>query len=51
MNWFILLSFSPLSSPEVELYDYIKEEVGFRLSDRVFDIKKEFKNALDFGKS
>lgn len=36
-------------SPDVALYDYLKDEVGFRLSDRIFDIKKEFKNALDLG--
>lgn len=36
-------------SPDVELYDYIKDEVGFRLSDRIFDIKREFKNAADIG--
>lgn len=34
---------------DVNLYDYIKEEVGYRLSDRVFDVKKEFKHALDLG--
>lgn len=31
------------------LYDYLKEEVGFRLADRVFDIKREFKTAADIG--
>ncbi|XP_011310474.1 NADH dehydrogenase [ubiquinone] 1 alpha subcomplex assembly factor 5 [Fopius arisanus] len=35
--------------PEVKLYDYLKEEVGFRLADRVFDIKREFQCALDLG--
>lgn len=35
--------------PDVELFDYIKDEVGFRLSDRIFDIKREFKNAADIG--
>jgi len=34
---------------DVELFDYIKEEVGFRLSDRVFDVKRQFKNAIDLG--
>lgn len=34
---------------DVALYDYIKDEVGFRLSDRIFDIKREFKNAADIG--
>uniref|UniRef100_A0A336LU23 Arginine-hydroxylase NDUFAF5, mitochondrial n=1 Tax=Culicoides sonorensis TaxID=179676 RepID=A0A336LU23_CULSO len=36
-------------SEDVELYDYIKEEVGYRLSDRVFDVKRQFKNAVDLG--
>ncbi|KAL7736741.1 hypothetical protein ACLKA6_015594 [Drosophila palustris] len=34
---------------DVALYDYLKEEVGFRLADRVFDIKREFKTAADIG--
>ncbi|XP_017473488.1 PREDICTED: NADH dehydrogenase [ubiquinone] 1 alpha subcomplex assembly factor 5 [Rhagoletis zephyria] len=33
----------------VELYDYLKEEVGFRLADRIIDIKREFTNAADIG--
>lgn len=37
------------NSTDVALYDYLKEEVGFRLADRVFDIKREFKNAADIG--
>lgn len=36
-------------SEDVELFDYLKEEVGFRLSDRVFDVKRQFKNAVDLG--
>ncbi|XP_033253013.1 arginine-hydroxylase NDUFAF5, mitochondrial-like [Drosophila miranda] len=36
-------------SEDVGLYDYLKEEVGFRLADRVFDIKREFKAAADIG--
>ncbi|XP_055592558.1 arginine-hydroxylase NDUFAF5, mitochondrial [Uranotaenia lowii] len=34
---------------DVALYDYIKEEIGFRISDRIFDIKRQFKNAVDLG--
>lgn len=34
---------------DANLYDYIKDEVGYRLSDRVFDIKRKFKRALDLG--
>lgn len=37
-------------SSDVHLFDYVKEEVGWRLADRVFDIKKTFKNAVDLGK-
>ncbi|XP_076237363.1 arginine-hydroxylase NDUFAF5, mitochondrial [Calliopsis andreniformis] len=36
-------------APDVKLYDYIKNEVGYRLSDRIFDIKRKFKKALDLG--
>ncbi|KNC23023.1 hypothetical protein FF38_12171 [Lucilia cuprina] len=36
-------------SDDVELYDYLKEEVGYRVADRVFDIKREFDNAADLG--
>lgn len=36
-------------SPEVELYDYLKEEVGWRLSDRIFDLNKEINVAADIG--
>ncbi|XP_059608963.1 arginine-hydroxylase NDUFAF5, mitochondrial [Phlebotomus argentipes] len=34
---------------DVDLYDYIKDEVGFRLADRVFDVKKQFKVGVDLG--
>ena len=36
-------------APDVKVYDYIKDEVGSRLADRIFDIKKKFKKALDLG--
>lgn len=36
-------------NPDVELYDYLKDEVGFRLADRIFDIKREFQYAVDLG--
>lgn len=39
----------PTTSPDVALYDYIKDEVGFRLSDRLFDVKREFAVAVDLG--
>lgn len=34
---------------DVNLYDYLKDEIGFRLADRVFDIKRKFKVAADIG--
>ncbi|OAD62181.1 Tyrosine-protein phosphatase non-receptor type 11 [Eufriesea mexicana] len=34
---------------DVKLYDYIKDEVGYRLADRILDIKRNFKKALDLG--
>lgn len=37
------------NSPDVALYDYIKDEVGFRLSDRLFDVKRQFDVAVDLG--
>lgn len=37
------------SLPDVHLYDYIKEEVGFRLADRIFDVKRRFETAVDLG--
>nr|XP_029724252.1 arginine-hydroxylase NDUFAF5, mitochondrial-like isoform X2 [Aedes albopictus] len=38
-------------SEHVELYDYIKDEVGYRISDRIFDVKRVFDNAVDLGAS
>lgn len=35
--------------PEPQVYDYLKDEVGFRLADRIFDIKRKFKLAIDLG--
>lgn len=43
------IDFNYIYSEDAELYDYIKDEVGFRLSDRVFDVKRQFKNAVDLG--
>nr|CAD7432827.1 unnamed protein product [Timema monikensis] len=34
---------------DVHLYDYLKEEVGYRLADRVFDIKRKFRVAANLG--
>lgn len=36
---------------DVNLYDYLKDEIGFRLADRVFDIKRKFKSAADIGRN
>ncbi|XP_022903776.2 arginine-hydroxylase NDUFAF5, mitochondrial isoform X1 [Onthophagus taurus] len=37
------------SAQDVNLYDYLKEEIGYRLADRIFDIKRKFKCAADIG--
>lgn len=37
------------SAKDVNLYDYLKDEMGYRLADRVFDIKRKFKLAADIG--
>lgn len=29
-----------LSDPDSHIYDYLKEEIAFRVSDRIFDIKR-----------
>lgn len=34
---------------DVNLYDYLKDEIGYRLADRIFDIKRKFKLAADIG--
>lgn len=28
------------ASPDSELYDYLKDEIAFRVADRIFDIKR-----------
>ncbi|XP_034233699.1 arginine-hydroxylase NDUFAF5, mitochondrial [Thrips palmi] len=35
--------------PEVAVFDYLKEEVGFRLSERILDIKRKFGKVVDLG--
>jgi NADH dehydrogenase [ubiquinone] 1 alpha subcomplex assembly factor 5 len=37
------------SAQDANLYDYLKDEIGYRLADRVFDIKRKFKLAADIG--
>lgn len=34
---------------DVNVYDYLKDEIGYRLADRVFDIKRKFKVLADIG--
>ncbi|XP_072948593.1 arginine-hydroxylase NDUFAF5, mitochondrial [Epargyreus clarus] len=34
---------------DYHLAEYIKEEIGWRTADRVFDIKRTFKNAVELG--
>lgn len=35
---------------DYHLCEYIKEEIGWRTADRVFDIKRTFYNAVELGK-
>lgn len=37
------------SDPDGEVYDYLKSEAGYRLADRVFDIKRKFGVAVELG--
>ena len=39
------------SSKDVEVYDYLKEEIGYRVSDRIFNIKRKFDTVIDLGSS
>lgn len=36
-------------APDVENFDYVKAEVGDRLCDRIYDIKRDFTNVVDLG--
>jgi NADH dehydrogenase [ubiquinone] 1 alpha subcomplex assembly factor 5 len=35
--------------PNYKDYEYVKAEVGYRVADRVFDIKRSFNTVLDLG--
>ncbi|KAK6183013.1 hypothetical protein SNE40_010569 [Patella caerulea] len=35
--------------PDYQLYNYVKDEVGYRLADRISDINRKFGVALDLG--
>ena len=37
--------------PEYKNYEYLFEEVGYRVADRVFDVKRSFNKILDLGSS
>jgi NADH dehydrogenase [ubiquinone] 1 alpha subcomplex assembly factor 5 len=34
---------------DYKVYDYLKEEVGYRVADRIFDVKRSFDQILDLG--
>jgi len=36
-------------SEDSSVYEYIKDEIGYRLSDRLFDIKRQFNLVVDLG--
>ena len=35
-----------ISHPDSHLYDYVKEEIAYRVADRVFDIKRYVSSVL-----
>lgn len=35
--------------PDHKIYEYIREEVGYRVADRIYDCKRFFENAVDLG--
>lgn len=37
------------SLPNYKDYEYVKEEVGYRVADRVFDIKRSLDSIVDLG--
>lgn len=37
------------SNADFKQFEYVKEEVGYRMVDRVFDIKRTFDKVLDLG--
>lgn len=37
------------SHPNYKQFEYVKEEVGYRMADRVFDIKRSLDTVLDLG--
>lgn len=39
------------TASDVNVYDYLKDEIGYRLADRVYDIKRKFNLAADIGKT
>lgn len=38
-----------IKSSDVQLYDYIRAEVGERIVDRIFDLTKQIKTAAEIG--
>ncbi len=38
-----------VNDPDYKQYEYVKSEVGYRVADRIFDIKRSFNNILDLG--
>lgn len=38
-----------VTQPDYKQYEYVKEEIGYRVADRIFDIKRSFNTMLDLG--
>lgn len=36
-------------APNYQDYEYVKSEIGYRVADRVFDVKRSFDSILDLG--
>lgn len=34
---------------DVQLFDYLKDEIGSRVADRLFDVSRKFENVVDLG--
>lgn len=35
--------------PDYKVYEYLREEIGWRVADRIFDVKRKFEVAVDLG--
>ncbi|OQR77998.1 putative methyltransferase C20orf7 -like protein [Tropilaelaps mercedesae] len=38
-----------VTNPEADKYDYLREEIGYRMADRLLDIKRKFDTVVELG--